>query len=158
SYSPTSADIGASVTITGTNFNTTAASNTVKFGGSSGTAATVTAATATSLTVTVPAGVTSNPAPVYVSNSYGNVTGAGFTINAPPITSFTPVKQVTGSSITITGTNFQTTPAANTVLFTGSGGAAGAVTAATTTSLTVTVPANATPGKIYVSNVYGNST
>ena len=35
---------------------------------------------------------------------------------------------------------------------------AGTVTAATSTSLTVTVPAGATPGKIYVSTPYGNVT
>jgi len=42
--SPTSGAIGASVTITGTNFSTTPTSNTVTF---NGTAATVTSATAT---------------------------------------------------------------------------------------------------------------
>jgi hypothetical protein len=151
------ADIGASITITGTNFNTTPASNTVKLGGSAGTAATVTAATATQLTVTVPNGAPATGA-VYVSNSYGNVTGGTFTVNPTTITSFTPVKQATGSSITITGTNFHTTLASNSVIFNGSGGQAGTVTAATPTSLTVTVPGTATPGKIYVSTPYGNAT
>ena len=157
SFSPTNGDIGSSVTITGTNFNTTAASNTVKFGGSGGTAATVTAATATSLTVTVPGGMAASGA-VYVSNSYGSVTGGTFTVNPTTITSFTPAKQNTGSAITITGTNFHTTPGSNTVVFNGSGGQAGTVTAATATSLTVTVPASATPGKVYVSTPYGSAT
>ena len=55
SFTPSSGPVGTKVTITGTNFNTTAASNTVLF---NTTAATVTAATATSLEVTVPAGAT----------------------------------------------------------------------------------------------------
>jgi len=58
SFSPTSAKTGTSVTITGTNFNTTAANNIVFFGA---TQATVTAATATQLTVTVPTSATYAP-------------------------------------------------------------------------------------------------
>jgi hypothetical protein len=53
SISPTSASVGATVVITGTNFNTTPANNTVFFGPVK---ATVTFATATVLSVTVPAG------------------------------------------------------------------------------------------------------
>jgi len=58
SFSPLSGAVGATVTITGTNFNTTAANNIVFFGA---TRATVSAATATSLTVTVPTGATYAP-------------------------------------------------------------------------------------------------
>ncbi|MBI4930887.1 MAG: T9SS type A sorting domain-containing protein [Bacteroidetes bacterium] len=53
SFSPTSGPVGTTVTITGTGFNTTPASNIVFFGA---TMATVSAATAISLTVTVPSG------------------------------------------------------------------------------------------------------
>jgi len=52
------------VTIAGTNFNTTAANNIVYFGA---TRATVTAATATGLTVTVPAGATYKPISLFFS-------------------------------------------------------------------------------------------
>ncbi len=55
SVSPAAAVPGASVTISGTGFNTTAASNAVYFGA---TKATVTSASATSLAVTVPLGAT----------------------------------------------------------------------------------------------------
>jgi hypothetical protein len=55
SLAPTSGPIGASVTITGTGFNATAAQNVVFFGA---TQAAVTAASPTSLTVTVPLGAT----------------------------------------------------------------------------------------------------
>jgi hypothetical protein len=53
SFTPTSGTVGTTVTITGTNFNTTAGNNSVYFGA---TKASVSAATATSLTVTVPTG------------------------------------------------------------------------------------------------------
>jgi len=56
SFSPASGNIGDTVVITGINFNTTPSNNVVKI---NGTTATVTAATATSLTVTIPEGATS---------------------------------------------------------------------------------------------------
>ena len=55
SFAPESGPVGSSVTITGMGFNIIASQNIVFFGA---TKATVTAATATSLTVTVPAGAT----------------------------------------------------------------------------------------------------
>jgi len=55
SFSPLNGAAGATVTITGTNFNTTAANNIVFFGA---TRATVNTASATSLTVAVPTGAT----------------------------------------------------------------------------------------------------
>ncbi|HUM46693.1 MAG TPA: gliding motility-associated C-terminal domain-containing protein, partial [Chitinophagales bacterium] len=58
SLSNSSGIIGSTVTITGTNFSTTPANNIVKF---NGTTATVSAASASSLTVTVPAGALSGP-------------------------------------------------------------------------------------------------
>lgn len=67
SFSPSSAKPGDAVTITGTNFNTTAANNIVFFGA---TQATVTAATATSLTVTVPSGATYAPITAFNLNTY----------------------------------------------------------------------------------------
>ena len=65
SFTPTSAAVGASVVITGINFSATAANNTVYFGGVK---ATVTAASTTSLTVTVPVGASYAPITVYVNN------------------------------------------------------------------------------------------
>jgi 6-phosphogluconolactonase (cycloisomerase 2 family) len=58
SFTPTSGPIGTTVTITGSNFNTTLANNIVFFGA---TRATVTAGSATSLTVTVPIGASYQP-------------------------------------------------------------------------------------------------
>jgi gliding motility-associated-like protein len=83
-FSPTSGPIGTSVTITGTNFDATAANNIVFFGA---TRATVTAATITSLTVTVPAGAAYQPISVL------NVSTAkiGYSV-APFATTFAPTK------------------------------------------------------------------
>jgi FG-GAP-like repeat/IPT/TIG domain/FG-GAP repeat len=71
SFSPSSGTIGTSVTITGTNFNTTAVQNIVYFGA---TKATVTAASATSLTVTVPTGATYQP--ITVLNTVNGLSGS----------------------------------------------------------------------------------
>ncbi|MFN4972417.1 MAG: FG-GAP-like repeat-containing protein, partial [Bacteroidota bacterium] len=64
SFSPLSAAVGTSVTIAGSGFNTTATNNIVFFGA---TRATVTSASSTSLTVTVPSGATH--APITVLNT-----------------------------------------------------------------------------------------
>src|SRR5476651_1208612 len=68
---------------------------------------------------------------------------------APTVTSFTPASGPVGTSVTITGTNFNTTTANNIVFF---GATMAPVSAATTTSLTVTVPAGATYQPISVLN------
>jgi|GEM_PF-3708816 len=67
---------------------------------------------------------------------------------APYITDLTSA--VPTASITISGGNFNATPASNSVQFTG--GQYGAVTAASTTQLTVTVPCGAQNGAITVCN------
>ncbi|MBI5626427.1 MAG: IPT/TIG domain-containing protein [Nitrosomonadales bacterium] len=157
SFSPTSGAAGTTVTITGTNFSTTPANNTVTF---NGTAAMVTAATATSLTVSVPGGAASGA--IYITTSGGNALSAGsFTVSTsggssvPTITSFSPTSGAAGTTVTITGTNFSTTPANNSVTFSGT---AATVTAATATSLTVTVPSGATTGAVSVTTAGGTAT
>jgi hypothetical protein len=69
---------------------------------------------------------------------------------APPtITSISPTSGAVGTTVTITGTFFSSTPANNVVFF---GATKATVTAATTTSLTVTVPASATYAPITILN------
>lgn len=68
----------------------------------------------------------------------------------PEITSFAPVHGVPGTQVTISGKNFKTVPEDNLVSF---GGAGAAVTAASSTQLTVTVPAAAVTGRIKVNGV-----
>ncbi|MFV5703336.1 choice-of-anchor tandem repeat GloVer-containing protein [Flavobacterium sp. XS2P12] len=84
SFSPTSGTVGTTVTITGTNFNSTTSNNVVFFGA---TRATVTAATTTSLTVTVPSGATY--APITVLNT-GSALAAYSSADFTP--TFTPNK------------------------------------------------------------------
>jgi hypothetical protein len=69
---------------------------------------------------------------------------------AQTITSFTPSSASAGSTVTIAGTGFSSTLANNIVYF---GAGRGIVTAANTTSLSVTAPTSATYGPISVSVV-----
>ena len=99
----TSAVPTSSITITGGNFNATPANNTVRFtGGYNGT---VTAATTSQLTVTVPCGAQSGPVTVY-ANGQVTTSSASMTIPAPTITGINPNPAVYGENIVITGTNF----------------------------------------------------
>jgi len=66
---------------------------------------------------------------------------------APTIASFTPTNGVQWSNVTITGTNFSTTPADNIVKF---NGVAAEVSASTATTITAVVPTDATTGTITV--------
>jgi len=66
SFTPVAAKVGNSVVITGTGFSSTASANTVRFGQET---ATVTNATSTSLTVTVPQSASYGPISVEVSGS-----------------------------------------------------------------------------------------
>jgi len=65
----------------------------------------------------------------------------------PTITSFAPTSGVVGSSVTISGTNFSSTLASNSVKF---NGVSASFSSGNTTQLIVTVPASATTGKITV--------
>lgn len=116
SFSPPQGSLGQTVTIQGQNFSTTPSSNTVKF---NGTTATVTAATANTLTTTVPTGATTGAISVTVGSSTAtsssNFTVLAITVitsiaptqvlNAPTINSFT----VNGSNLT--GATFSFLPA-----------------------------------------------
>jgi|LakMenEpi03Aug12_release.lakeMendotaPanAssembly.Ray.scaffolds.fasta_scaffold168671_2 hypothetical protein len=84
SFSPTVGSIGTEVTLTGTNFSSIPTNNIVYFGA---TKATVTAATATQLTVTVPTGATY--APITVLNT---LTGLLAYSNSNFTPTFTPNK------------------------------------------------------------------
>lgn len=98
SFSPSSGAIGTSVIISGANFDTTPANNTVFFGA---TEATVTAAAADQLTVQVPAGTTYTPITVLVNCLVG-YSSAPFvvTFSSPVIsaTSYAPLETFTTAS------------------------------------------------------------
>ena len=90
SFSPASAKPGDVVTLTGNNFNTTAANNIVFFGA---TRATVTAATATTVTATVPFGAT---------YAYITLLNAGTGLSASSISNFTPAYSPAKTALTAT--------------------------------------------------------
>lgn len=144
-FSPISGLIGTTVTITGSNFSTTPANNTVKF---NGTTATVTASTATSIAAVVPAGATSGVITVTVGSETGTSANS-FTVifPTPTITSFSPTTGPVGTTVTLTGTNFSAIPNENTVKFNGT---EAVITASTSTSITVSVPPGAQTGPISV--------
>lgn len=66
---------------------------------------------------------------------------------APTITSFAPVSGPIGTTVTIIGTNFDTTPANNLVMFNGT---SAIVTTSSATSITAIVPTGATTGPVSV--------
>ena len=152
-FTPSSSPIGTTVTIYGTGFSATPASNTVKF---NGTTATILTASTTVLTATVPSGATSGPISVTVGANTATST-ASFTVGsgAPTLASFTPAVGNYGATITLTGTNYDTTLINNRVAFTA---AMGAVATATSTSITVPVPSTAQTGPLSVSTIQGKAT
>ncbi len=147
-FSPTTGTAGTVVTLTGTNFSATPASNVVKF---NGVVTTVTSATTTSLTVSAPVGGTTGKITVEVGNHVATSSNS-FTFDAPPvsnlsITSFSPATGTTGTSVTIIGTNFAPVTADNLVKINGT---PAGVTQASATTLTAVVSAGTTSGKITV--------
>ncbi|MFD3519912.1 RHS repeat-associated core domain-containing protein [Streptomyces sp. NPDC058653] len=147
---PVRAQAGAKVTLSGTGFSTTPASNVVKFGTAT---ATVTSATSTRLVVTVPAGAAGGKV---------SVTTGGTTAESPESFTFAPSPSVSkiepafggaGSQVVVTGANFA---AADTVVRFG-GGMVAEVTGRTDTSLTVQVPVGAADGPVQVATPDGEA-
>ena len=99
SFTPTSGGVGASVTITGTNFSGATA---VKF---NGTASAFTMTSATVIQATVPAGATTGP--LSVTAPGGTVTSASAFTAAPTIASFAPASGPAGAVVTISGTVYR---------------------------------------------------
>jgi len=87
-FSPVSANVGAAVTISGINFNTTPSNNMVTFNGVS---AVVTSATTTSLTVTVPNGATTGKISVEIGCGLVATT-ANFTVTSLGVNEFSDAK------------------------------------------------------------------
>jgi YD repeat-containing protein len=109
-FSPGHGAPGTGVVISGQGFSTTVANDTVTF---NGVVTAVTAATATQLTVTVPAGATTGKISVTVSavtvtsDDTFVVDNTGF---VPIVTSFTPTIGGIGVPVTVTGLHFDPVP------------------------------------------------
>src|SRR6185437_8640786 len=125
------------VTINGFGFDPTAGNNSVVF--NDGAVGTVSLATATSLTVTFSTAPTSSGNLTAVVTTDGVSSGAAIQVATvkPVVTSSTVNLAADATTMTINGFGFDTTPGNNTIVF--NDGAAGTVSAATATSLTVTI-------------------
>jgi hypothetical protein len=144
SFDPPAGVVGATIKITGTNFSSITSENKVSM---NGTAAAVSTASKTEITAAVPTGATSGKITVTV-NGLVATSNNDFTVLSPPtFTSFSPAYGLPGSSVTITGTNFNATPANNTVTV---NNITASITSASTTQLVITIPANAANGKVAI--------
>jgi hypothetical protein len=132
SFTPVVVAPGTTVTINGYNFTN---ATEVKLGSVSVQSFTV--VSATQITAVVGQGAEGD---VMVKTAAGTGVLAGITFAAPVITSFTPAAAPVGTTVTITGSNFSSVAANNHVYF---GAVQAVVNTATTTSLTVQVPAGA---------------
>lgn len=159
--------VGSTVTIYGSSFNTTPSQNQVRFVNASGLIWSVTASTATTITAAVPSGVppasctTSPGCSLWVKNLGTNQTATStqkYLVTgslSPTISGFVPSSGVPGASVTITGTNFDpASPASNNVFLNGT---RAQVTAVNSTSLTVKVPPFAAAGRISVQTANGEA-
>jgi YD repeat-containing protein len=107
-FVPPAGAIGSTVAVYGAGFSATPSENTVAF---NGTAATVTAATPTALTVSVPSGATTGK--ITVTSGGGSATSSAdymvlSSSASPGISSFTPLFGNQGTVVSVTGINFQT--------------------------------------------------
>ena len=153
-FAPKRGPVGATVTIVGAGFSATPGQNAVRF---NGTQATVSAASTTQLTVTVPAGATTGT--ISVTAPGGSSTSATpFTVTgtsgAPTISNFAPAIGTAGTAVAVSGTNFEARPTDNRLLF---NVLQAPVATATTTVLSPTVPGGGTSGRLTVSTPNGQA-
>ncbi|PYX58507.1 MAG: hypothetical protein DMG76_08590, partial [Acidobacteria bacterium] len=144
--SPNLGGTGTSVTITGSNFGTTQGNSTVTFNGTQ--AASITGWNSTQIVANVSGATPPGTGPVIVTvNSVSSPAGVTFTMIKPVITSLTPPAAERGGSITLNGSGFGGSQGNSTVQF---NNAVAGVNSWSNTSITVTVPANATNGPVTV--------
>ena len=154
-FTPTSGPVGTQVTIRGANFSSTASQDSVAF---NSTAATISSASATQLVVSVPTGATSGP--ITVTSPAGSATSStSFTVlassSAPTITGFTPTLVNAGQTVSVTGTNFDTTPQNDRLILNASAAGMPASPLPTSTALSMSVPPATASGHISLSTPAG---
>ncbi|MFI9833765.1 RHS repeat-associated core domain-containing protein [Streptomyces sp. NPDC051913] len=150
---PVRAAPGATVTISGTGFSSTAANNTVTFGGR---AATVVTASATRLVANVPSDAASGTVVVTVGSSNAQAVEQFTVATADPvILTVAPSAGVPGDHIVLSGSGFAATATDNVVRF---NGIVAAIKDHTSTSLTVEVPPTARTGSVELDTPDGSAT
>ena len=143
---PSSANVGASVTIAGSGF---IGATSVSF---NGTSATFTVNSDTQITAVVPQAATSGPVAIDGPGGTGQ-SPSSFTILAPPptITGLAPASGLVGASITIAGSGFA---GATNVRFNGT---SATFTVNSDTQITAVVPQGATTGPVSIDGPGGSS-
>jgi hypothetical protein len=145
-FTPAAGVVGTQVEIYGQNFSGATA---VQFNGVN---AFYLVNSSTQATAIVPAAASTGPITVMTVGGPAS-SGTNFTvIKAPAISGFSPTNGAIGAVITLSGTNFA---GVTNVLF---NGAPAAFTVDANTSITATVPTNASTGPITVMNAAGNAT
>ncbi len=151
---PSKGAVGETVDIWGTGFSTTPSNDTVKF---HGTAATVSAATAYTLAVKVPTGATTGTVTVQTTTEGPVTSSQTFTVasavGAPTITSLSASVAELGATVTVSGTNFETTASDDIVRVNQTDAE---VTSASGTSIKFKVPAVTTGGHVSVTTPQGS--
>ncbi|WP_212003629.1 IPT/TIG domain-containing protein [Chitinophaga sp. HK235] len=140
---PLSGPVGSVITITGENFSELMEEDTVTINGK---AVTILDASARQLVLNVPAGTTTGPLKIVVNGQ--QVNGPAYTVQALGIIRLVPDNGLAGSIITVKGTGFDPTPANNRVTL---NGMSITVSAATDSTLTVTMPTGISTGNLNVS-------
>ncbi|MGI5372628.1 RHS repeat-associated core domain-containing protein [Streptomyces iakyrus] len=149
---PVRAAAGAKITLSGTGFSPTAASNTVTIGGK---AAAVISASATRLVVTVPSGAVNGKVTVSASGASADAAEAFIVAPAgPSVTKVEPASGAPGSEVTLSGAGFASAVTDNVVRF---NGLVAQVKKASASSLTVEVPPHARTGRVEVDTPAGST-
>jgi YD repeat-containing protein len=147
-FSPAYGYAGLPITILGNGFDTDPGSNAVTIGGVT---ATVTAATATTLSSVIPSGATTGPISVTVDGLTATSTQS-LVVLLPNVSSFSPTLVAPGDSVTVTGNNLDLVP--GTALSVGA--ASVTITSISNTEIVFTAPSN-TGGPIVVDTSYGQA-
>jgi len=147
SFTPTGSVVGATITITGTNFVNVSS---VKFNGTEVGLANIAVTSTTQLTAKVPAGATSGTISATTPSGTGTSAGSFTVIPPPTITSFTPTSGPAGTSVVLTGTAFT---GASSVKFNNT---TATYTVNSATQITATVPVSATSGVMSVTTPGGS--
>ncbi len=148
SIAPTSGVVGAQVTITGTNFQST--QPTYSWVRVNNLNATVVSWSNTQIVATIPSGATTGPVTVTANSNSSNLTSNEnviFTMPNPVVTSLAPTSGPGGTTVQVNGSGFGASQGSSTVAF---NGVNAAVTSWSDTQITTIVPTAATNGPMKV--------
>ncbi|WP_170123237.1 IPT/TIG domain-containing protein [Pedobacter nutrimenti] len=142
--SPLSGPAGAVMTITGTTFSAIKDENRVSINGKD---LSITSATATVITLTLPGGTGSGKVVLSVNDQV--VQGPDFKDQNLGIVKLSPDNGLAGTEVTITGSGFNASPSANTVTF---NGVAAVVKSAAENTLVVVAPEQLSTGQVKITS------